>query len=60
MTATVKDDLVIKALKARYFALVPTEDFPRSPAITTELDNLETAIRELQPKPNTNPQPKAP
>lgn len=46
-----KDDLVIGALKAQYFALAPTENYPATPAITEKLDNLETAIRELQRKP---------
>lgn len=50
-----QDDLVIGALKAQYFALCPTENYPRTPEITKKLDNLEAAIRELQRKPVANP-----
>lgn len=50
-----QDDLVIGALKAQYFALALTENYPSTPAITAKLDHLEAAIRELQHKPAVNP-----
>jgi hypothetical protein len=40
------DPIVVKSLKARFFDLALKEDFPRTPAITTELDNLKAAIRK--------------
>lgn len=39
------DDIVLKALKSRYFNIINTEDRGKTPEITEELDKLETAIR---------------
>ena len=42
------DDIVIHALKQRWFALALTENYPHTPKISRELDHLETAIRDLK------------
>lgn len=47
MSVPIKDDLVVESLKKNYFSLAVTEDYPRTPAISTKLDHLEEAIREL-------------
>ena len=39
------DDIIIRALKQRWFSLAPQEDYPRTPKITAEMDQLEEAIR---------------
>lgn len=41
-------ELVIRALKSRYFELARLENYPETPAVTVELDELEKAIREHQ------------
>lgn len=46
-----KDDVVVRTLKKRYFALCPTERYPDTPEITKELDHLEHAIREMTASP---------
>ena len=51
---TKQDDVVIHALKQRFFQLAVQEDYPRTPKITEECDNLVTAIRNLQGKIITN------
>lgn len=38
---------VITALKKRYFDVAAKENYPGTPALTAELDNLEVAIREM-------------
>jgi hypothetical protein len=45
-----ESDIVIHALKQRYFALLPKENYPLTPEISRECDLLEEAIRNLQPK----------
>ena len=42
------DDIVIKSLKHRYFDLLINEDYPKTPKITEECDNIEKAIKILQ------------
>jgi len=44
----VGDDIVIQSLKRRYFDIVGKEDYPKTPQITKEADNIEAAIRQLQ------------
>lgn len=46
------DDVVIGALKKRYFEVASKEDYPNTPKLTAEADHLEKAIRELQAKPH--------
>lgn len=43
-------DVVIDALKSKYFALAASEVIGATPLITQKLDNLESAIRELSKK----------
>ncbi len=50
MNSNSKDDIVVSALKEKYFRLLPKEDYPKTKAITVQLDNIEEAIRELQKK----------
>lgn len=47
-----EDDFVIATMKKRYFDLVAKENYPKTPDITKEADNIEKAIRELQSKSN--------
>lgn len=42
------DDIVIQSLKRRYFDIVGKENYPKTPQITKEADNIETAILQLQ------------
>lgn len=42
------DDIIIHALKQRWFALAPTENYPQTPKVTAEMDHLEEAIRDLK------------
>jgi len=44
------DDVVTATLKKRYFDVLSKEDYPRTPKLTDEADNLERAIRELEAK----------
>ena len=39
---------IIDSLKARYFDVIRTEDYPHTPKITKELDNIEAAVREIE------------
>ena len=41
------DDLVIKTLKEKYFALAAKEQIGLTKDITKEVDNLQEAIRKL-------------
>lgn len=41
-------DAVLDSLLARYFEVIASENYPKTPKLTTEADNLEEAIRELQ------------
>ena len=38
-------DPILSALKSAYFTIIKTEDYPRTPQITEQLDNLEREIR---------------
>ena len=40
-------DLVIKSLKKEYFDLVAKENYPKTPEITAEADEVEAAIKEI-------------
>lgn len=51
-TETSQDDVVISALKARYFDLLKKEDIPHTPKITSEADRLEEAIKKLTTESN--------
>ncbi len=42
------DDRVIQTLKEAYFRQLPKEKFPHTPEITKELNDLETAIKDLR------------
>ena len=44
------EDVVMIALKARYFDLLRKEDIPNTPKVTLEADRLEQAIKELKQK----------
>jgi hypothetical protein len=41
------EDLVVKTLQEKYFKLAASEDYPNTPAITKELDELQNAIKKL-------------
>lgn len=41
------ESVVLTALKARYFSIIRSEDFPRTPKVTSELDELEREIRKF-------------
>lgn len=41
-------DTVVASLKSRYFDILLKEDYPKTPKITQEADNIERAVRELQ------------
>ena len=43
-------DIIVETLKKKYFETSSKENYPHTPKITKELDNLEQAIRELQNK----------
>lgn len=43
-------DLILTSLKARYFAIILTENYPQTPAVTQELDALEKEIRQRCPE----------
>ncbi len=45
-----KNDIVIQALRDKYFKLIVTEKIGITSGISNNLDNLEEAIRELMPK----------
>ena len=49
-TESKRDDVVTATLKKRYFEVIAKEDYPRTPMLTEEADNLERAIRELEAK----------
>ena len=40
-------DMIVGALKAKWFTIAPKENYPHTPEITKELDNLEEAIVEF-------------
>lgn len=42
------NELAIKALKLRWFDIALKENYPKTEAVTKELDNLEKAIKELE------------
>jgi|DEB19_MinimDraft_3_1074340.scaffolds.fasta_scaffold487607_1 hypothetical protein len=44
---SVPDDLVIKTLKEKYFALARKEQIGLTKEITKEVDNLQEAIKKL-------------
>ena len=47
-----KEEPVIELLKKRWFDLILKEVYPKTPKITSELDNIEQGIRQLrEPKP---------
>lgn len=43
------DDIIIHALKQRWFALAPTENYPQTPKVTAEMDHLEEASAISKP-----------
>jgi len=43
-------ELVLDSLKKNYFSLALTERRGETPAVTEKLDNLESAIRDLETK----------
>ncbi len=43
----VSPDLIIQSLKERYFRQAALENYPNTPEITKEVDNLEGAIKEF-------------
>lgn len=43
-----EEDIIVTALKERYFNLIKKEDIPKTPAITNELDKIEKTIREFK------------
>lgn len=45
-----KNEILLSALKARYFELISKERYPDTPNLTKEADELEGAIKELQKK----------
>lgn len=47
-TESKTDDVVTATLKKRYFEVLSKENYPRTPELTEEADNLERAIRELE------------
>ena len=53
ITGNHPSDIVLATLKARYFEILRKEEYPRTPAITAEADQLEAAIRAQMEK--TNP-----
>jgi hypothetical protein len=40
-----KQDTVLKALKSEYFRKLKKENWPNTPELTTEINDLDTAIR---------------
>lgn len=46
-TPKIDKDMIIGALKAKWLTIAPKENYPHTPEITKELDNLEEAIREF-------------
>jgi hypothetical protein len=42
------DCVVVGTLKKRYFEIALKENYPNTPNLTAELDNLERAIREFE------------
>lgn len=40
------NDIILQTLKKRYFDLASRENYPHTPPITKELDELEAAIRD--------------
>lgn len=42
--------LILDALKTRWFMLAPTEDYPNTPGVTSELDRLEQEVKKWEPK----------
>ncbi len=43
-------DQTMQSLRARYFDVAARENYPHTPKLTQEADNLEAAIRELSSK----------
>lgn len=52
MSTSPKDDVVVGALKKRYFEVISKERIGSTPELTSEADKLEAAIRELTQKGN--------
>jgi hypothetical protein len=50
MPTAEQSDVVMDALKARYFDLCAKEDIGNTPELTKQIDELESAIRAHQPK----------
>jgi hypothetical protein len=42
-----KNQVIINALKSKYFELALKENYPKTPELTKELDTLESSIKEL-------------
>lgn len=49
-----KTDEIITSLKKRYFDLLAKENYPHTPKLTQEADNIEQAIAELQQQAQSN------
>lgn len=45
-----EQEIVLAGLKARYFDAARSENYPHTPGLTKECDNLEQAIRKLNIK----------
>jgi hypothetical protein len=43
-----QEDAVLKALKERYFILVPRENIGHTPELTKEIEHLEKTIRATE------------
>ena len=48
MTAMPTPEMIERALLDRFYKLAAKEDYPRSKAITEELDQLQAAIRKMR------------
>lgn len=45
---TPQSDYLVEMLKRKFFALIKTEKYPKTPEVTDELDFLQGTIRELE------------
>lgn len=43
-----KQDIVIEKLEQKWFAMAMREKYPRTPAVSRELDNIEIALVSLR------------
>jgi hypothetical protein len=41
------ENIVVTALTDKYFSMLSLEDYPNTPEITKQLDNIEKALREI-------------